>query len=146
MSALLLLLPAMVNAVPGDATIAPSFPRKRESSGAPGDATLSPSFPRKRESSAASELDSRLRGNDEKGVLLALQDTSPPPPPPEAQPGSTPDNAMLPGRRRPGVPQHELEPPVSQDNPGALRAPPPEAFPTDRDQIPIPDRWRLIET
>jgi hypothetical protein len=42
------------------------------------------------------------------------------------------------------VPQQELEPPVSQDNPGALRAPPPEAFPTD--QIPVPDRWRLIES
>jgi hypothetical protein len=57
-------------------------------------------------------------------------------PPPQPEP--------LPGRRRPGVPQQELEPPVSQDNPGALRAPPPEAFPTD--QIPVPDRWRLIET
>jgi hypothetical protein len=33
---------------------------------------------------------------------------------------------------------------VTQDNPGAVRAPPPEAFPTD--QVPIPDRWRLIET
>jgi hypothetical protein len=116
MSALLLLLPAML-----DATAPPS------------------SFPRKRESRSDSALDSRFRGNDE----LALQETSPPPPP-EAQPGTTPENSVLPGRRRPGVPQHELEPPVNQDNPGALRAPPPEAFPTD--QIPIPDRWRLIET
>ncbi|HEY0414059.1 MAG TPA: hypothetical protein VGD66_13055 [Allosphingosinicella sp.] len=61
------------------------------------------------------------------------EETEPPPPP-----------APLPGRRRPGVPQQELEEPVSQDNPGALRAPPPEAFPTD--QIPVPDRWRLIES
>jgi hypothetical protein len=63
---------------------------------------------------------------------------------PPAPPATTPEGAVLPGRRRPGVPQHQLEPPVSQDNPGALRAPPPEAFPTD--QIPVPDRWRLVET
>ena len=43
-------------------------------------------------------------------------------------------------RRRPG-PQPELPPPVIHANPGAVSAPPPEAFPTD--QIPIPDRWRL---
>jgi hypothetical protein len=48
------------------------------------------------------------------------------------------------GRRRPGVPQHDLPDPVTQDNPGAIRSPPPEAFPTD--QIPVPDRWRLIES
>ncbi|MDB5721869.1 MAG: hypothetical protein JWP15_2487, partial [Alphaproteobacteria bacterium] len=68
---------------------------------------------------------------------LAFQDTA-------APAGTTPEDAVLPGRRRPGTPQHELEPPVSQDNPGALRAPPPEAFPTD--QIPIPDRWRLVQS
>jgi len=51
--------------------------------------------------------------------------------------------SLIEGRRRPGfeAPLPEL---VTQDNPGAVRAPPPEAFPTD--QIPIPDRWRLIET
>ena len=42
------------------------------------------------------------------------------------------------------MPQHDLPEPVNQDNPGAVRAPPPEAFPTDH--IPVPDRWRLIET
>ena len=47
------------------------------------------------------------------------------------------------GRRRPGY-EKPLPPPVVQVNPDALRAPPPEAFPTD--QIPVPDRWRLIET
>src|SRR3954468_21742532 len=73
----------------------------------------------------------------------ALQD-SPPPPPATVPPVTTPETSPLPGRRRPGVPQHVLEPQVSQDNPGALRAPPPEAFPTD--QIPVPDRWRLIES
>ena len=84
-------------------------------------------------SSTESELDSRIRGND--GVEIALQDS--------AQPGTSPEDALLPGRRRPGIPQSELEDPVSQDNPGAIRAPPPEAFPTD--QIPVPDRWRLIQ-
>jgi hypothetical protein len=72
-------------------------------------------------------------------LLLAAAVAQPPDPP-----VTTPENAPLPGRRRPGVPQRELEPPVSQTNEGALRAPPPEAFPTD--QIPVPDRWRLIES
>ena len=61
--------------------------------------------------------------------------------PAERPPEQTPTED---GRRRPGTPQHELEEPVVQENPGAIRSPPPEAFPTD--QIPIPDRWRLIET
>lgn len=47
------------------------------------------------------------------------------------------------GRRRPGF-NHELPEPVTQNNIGAVRPPPPEAFPTD--QIPVPDRWRLIES
>lgn len=73
---------------------------------------------------------------------LAAQEAEPaqaeePPPPPA-------EEALIEGRRRPGVPQHELPDPVEQVNPGALRSPPPEAFPTD--QIPIPDRWRLIDT
>jgi len=46
------------------------------------------------------------------------------------------------GRRRPGPPE-TFPPPVQQTNPGAVEAPPPEAFPTD--SIPIPDRWRLID-
>ena len=62
----------------------------------------------------------------------------------EQDQGTTPEDALLEGRRRPGVQQRELPDAVSQDNPGAVRAPPPEAFPTD--QIPVPDRWRLIET
>jgi len=61
------------------------------------------------------------------------QDNAPPP----VDPG------VIEGRRRPGyVPP--LPEPVTQDNPGAIRAPPPSAFPTD--QIPIPDRWRLIQS
>ena len=44
----------------------------------------------------------------------------------------------------PGRAAAQLPDPVDQDNPGAVRAPPPEAFPTD--QIPVPDRWRLIDS
>ena len=48
--------------------------------------------------------------------------------------------------RRPPPPRlhRPLPDAVTQNNPGAVRAPPPEAFPTD--QIPVPDRWRLIES
>ena len=60
---------------------------------------------------------------------------------PQQRPDQVPEED---GRRRPGVPQRELEEPVVQDNPGAVRSPPPEAFPTD--QVPVPDRWRLIES
>ena len=62
-------------------------------------------------------------------------------PPAERPAEQTPDEE---GRRRPGTPQHELPDSVVQENPGAIRSPPPEAFPTD--QLPVPDRWRLIET
>jgi hypothetical protein len=55
----------------------------------------------------------------------------------------TADDALIDGRRRPGV-EKPLPEPVEQHNAGAIHAPPPEAFPTD--QVPIPDRWRLIET
>jgi hypothetical protein len=86
------------------------------------------------------------------GLLLplALQAAAaePPPEPPEppSAAGELPapvDNESIEGRRRPGYTE-PLPDAVTQDNPGAVRAPPPEAFPTD--QIPIPDRWRLIET
>jgi hypothetical protein len=47
-----------------------------------------------------------------------------------------------PPRRRPGQ-EPQAPPQPVPGNPNAVAAPPPEAFPTD--QIPIPDRWRLIE-
>jgi hypothetical protein len=75
-------------------------------------------------------------------AAAAAQAEAPTADPPETGPAA--EEALLEGRRRPGVPQHELPDPVTQVNPGALRAPPPEAFPTDH--IPVPDRWRLIET
>jgi len=72
----------------------------------------------------------------------------PPPAPPIEQAAPAEDQAPPPvddesieGRRRPGY-TGPLPEAVTQTNPGAVRAPPPEAFPTD--QIPIPDRWRLI--
>ena len=46
-------------------------------------------------------------------------------------------------RHRPGEPPPTLPAPVVQKNPGAVEAPPPEAFPVDH--IPVPDRWRLAE-
>jgi hypothetical protein len=68
-------------------------------------------------------------------------------PPPQVQEPVRKEEASpvetIEGRRRPG---HEkpLPEPITQNNIGAVRPPPPEAFPTD--QIPVPDRWRLIET
>ncbi len=53
------------------------------------------------------------------------------------------DEVLLDGRRRPGV-QEDLPERVTQTNPGALRPPPPEAFPADPD-FPLPDRWRLSQ-
>ncbi|MDF0543135.1 hypothetical protein PX699_12335 [Sphingobium sp. H39-3-25] len=73
-----------------------------------------------------------------------------PPPPPEnwqelvRQPDADPvQDQSINGRRRPGF-EKELPEAVTQTNAGAITAPPPEAFPTD--QVPIPDRWRLIES
>ncbi|MEE4338306.1 hypothetical protein [Erythrobacter sp.] len=53
------------------------------------------------------------------------------------------DPEIIEGRERPGF-NDELPEEIEQDNPGAVRAPPPQAFP--KDQLPIPDRWRLIES
>lgn len=64
-------------------------------------------------------------------------------PPQEQSPQLPPQPPPIDGRRRPGyIPP--LPDPVTQTNIGAVRAPPPEAFPTD--QVPVPDRWRLIQS
>jgi len=75
--------------------------------------------------------------------------------PPVAPPGEAPDPQdweqdvppvdpqIIEGRERPGY-TAPLPERIEQNNEGAVRAPPPQAFPTD--QIPIPDRWRLIES
>ena len=94
---------------------------------------------------------------------LLLAQAAPPPPeelaptvtPPgdQAQPQTTPnwdeaeappvDPELIDGRERPGY-TAPLPERIEQRNEGAIRAPPPEAF--LKDQLPIPDRWRLIES
>jgi hypothetical protein len=94
---------------------------------------------------------------------LLLMQAAPPPPeemqPPIAAPGEQApkeappgeweqdippvDPGIIEGRERPGY-TAPLPDRIEQRNEGAVRAPPPEAFPTD--QVPIPDRWRLIES
>ena len=56
----------------------------------------------------------------------------------QAPPSQDPD--VIAGRKRPGQ-QPTYPNPIVQTNPGAVYAPPPEAFPTN--EIPVPDRWRL---
>ena len=71
----------------------------------------------------------------------------PPPPPVDWQEviKDDPVTQIIEGRRRPGY-RPDLPDALSQDNVGALRPPPPQAFPGMEDQLPVPDRWRLIET
>ena len=89
-------------------------------------------------------------GSAAPATATAATPSTPPPPPPAAEaPQVTPnivqtappqDPTVLQGRRQPGQrPTYPDE--IVQTNPGAVQAPPPEAFP--RDQIPVPDRWRL---
>ncbi len=61
----------------------------------------------------------------------------------QVDPAEPVDPEIIDGRRRPGY-TGELPDPITQFNEGAVRAPPPQAFPTD--QVPIPDRWRLMQT
>jgi len=89
---------------------------------------------------------------------MLLMQAAPPPPeemaPPIVPPGEDAardweedippvDPEIIEGRERPGY-TAPLPERIEQENEGAIRAPPPEAFPTD--QLPIPDRWRLIES
>ncbi|WP_293974465.1 hypothetical protein [Sphingomonas sp.] len=60
----------------------------------------------------------------------------------EPQPLITPVDPILEGRRRPGAKRPDLPDAIVQDNPGAVRPPAPSAFPGD--ELPLPDRWRLI--
>ncbi len=66
------------------------------------------------------------------------------PPNERAAPPPTPvEETLIDGRRRPDI-IRPLPDPIDQFNPGAVRSPPPEAFPTDH--IAVPDRWRLIQS
>ncbi|MBW8753310.1 MAG: hypothetical protein JF595_04040 [Sphingomonadales bacterium] len=62
------------------------------------------------------------------------------PPGEDPAPGGV-DSGVIDGRRRPGY-NEKLPEQAVQNNAGAVRAPPPEAFPTD--QLPVPDRWRIL--
>lgn len=80
------------------------------------------------------------------GLALAILIAAPAAaaPPPVDQPALAPADDVLPGRRRPGVqPTLPDAPPIVADR-AAIRPPPPEAFP--QDEIPVPDRWRLMGT
>ncbi|MFM9937821.1 MAG: hypothetical protein ACKVOL_16675 [Novosphingobium sp.] len=67
----------------------------------------------------------------------------------------TADDALIDGRRRPGF-QKDLPDKIEQDNPGAVNAPPPEAFydKWDGEGSPsdlvldtgVPDRWRIMSS
>lgn len=72
---------------------------------------------------------------------------TPPPPPVDWQDMIKDDlvTQIIDGRRRPGY-RPDLPDALTQDNVGALRPPPPQAFPGMEDQLPVPDRWRLIES
>jgi len=65
---------------------------------------------------------------------------------PEEEGNGSVDPALAPveGRRRPGPTGRDLPPDIDQVNPGAVAAPKQGDFP--RDFVPIPDRWRLVET
>jgi len=77
----------------------------------------------------------------------SAEELTPPPPPVDWQDMVKDDlvTDLIEGRRRPGY-RPDLPDALSQDNVGALRPPPPQAFPGMEDQLPVPDRWRLIET
>ena len=61
---------------------------------------------------------------------------------PEAVVPDSLDDALIPGRARPGVPQAPLPDRVVQINPGAVRPPRESDFPEN--EVALPDRWRLI--
>lgn len=84
-------------------------------------------------------------------MLMLVATPQEAPEPPTEQPAVNPepaepppvDNEIIEGRRRPDYTE-PLPDEVTQTNIGAVRAPPPEAFPVDA--VPIPDRWRLIQS
>ncbi len=72
-----------------------------------------------------------------------LEAKAPLPEEPKGDPLADPVSGIIDGRKRPGY-QQRLPDKVTQNNIGAVRPPPPEAFPTE--EFPIPDRWRLIQS
>jgi hypothetical protein len=96
---------------------------------------------------SAGEAERAIPGEALPQPEIGAEADAPPPDPPVMQPAGTADapgdidTGVIEGRRRPGhaapLPERAV-----QTNPDALRAPPPEAFPTD--QLPLPDRWRIL--
>jgi hypothetical protein len=62
---------------------------------------------------------------------------------PDSTASSPPAQDDTPGRAIPGRQRSYDQANPSQNNAGAVNAPPPEAFPAD--QIPVPDRWRILD-
>lgn len=85
----------------------------------------------------------------------AAQPAAEPPIEPANADPVTADGALIDGRRRPGF-RKDLPDKIEQDNPGAVNAPPPEAFyeKWDGDGSPsdlvldtgVPDRWRIMSS
>ena len=131
-----LLLPLLLTAEPAPAALAdrripgqqiaapaaPAHPRAAGDAGTAPSATTSPD-------AAAPDQDAQTA---QRPIML---------PPGEEQAPPDVDAGIIDGRRRPGY-NPALPEPVVQSNAGAVRAPPPEAFPTD--QLPVPDRWRIL--
>jgi hypothetical protein len=79
---------------------------------------------------------------DEADRALAAEEPAGPPNERGEPPPTPVEETLIDGRRRPDI-IRPLPDPIDQFNPGAIRSPPPEAFPSDH--IMIPDRWRLIQ-
>ncbi len=79
--------------------------------------------------------------------LLLGASPSPLPAPAHVDPVAAEAVDVAPGaptdRVRPGIRARDLDAPVTQFNRGAVRAPPPQAFP--KDALPVPDRYRLAD-
>ncbi|MBV9841200.1 MAG: hypothetical protein JOY99_06660 [Sphingomonadaceae bacterium] len=104
-------------------------------------------LPTKAELEAAPPPEAIAQNDPDPGAPLPppplVEDPNAPNAPPPTL-GEDADRAVLDDRRRPGSMDRALPPKVVQVNPGAVYAPPPEAFGSS--EFPIPDRWRLIQS
>jgi hypothetical protein len=139
MSASLTLLPALALSLQaaGDGGEASALAENGEAGSVPSDRTVPGE-------AALPEPALSLQPAEEVGAPEAAAAAEPKPvmepPGVEAAPADI-ESEILNGRRRPGY-EAPLPERAVQNNEGALRAPPPEAFPTD--QLPVPDRWRIL--
>ena len=112
---------------------------------APRPRTLAPAPHRLSSPLLSGDADASFWGASADVLLLTAEQEAPAPGSPDTQEADPEaidaDAALIDDRRRPGV-EKQLPDRVTQDNPGAVRAPAPEAFPTD--EFPVPDRWRIV--